>query len=127
LLEPGRFTSIDILIPLPLHRSKEHARGYNQSRLLCEGIARVLDKPVLANLVTRTEETESQTRKNRVERWENMQGKFRLENAAAIEGKHVLLVDDVITTGATLEACGRELLQAKNIRLSVATLCFSFG
>ena len=127
LLESKRFTSIDALIPLPLHKSKERLRGYNQSKLLCEGIAKVLQKPVLTEVVARPEETESQTRKNRIERWENMQGKFRLTEASAIEGLHVLLVDDVITTGATLEACGREILQAKNVRLSVGTLCFSLG
>ena len=127
LLESKRFESVDALIPLPLHKSKERLRGYNQSTLLCEGIAKVMEKPVLTDVVARPEETESQTKKNRVERWENMQGKFKLKDASAIEGLHVLLVDDVITTGATLEACGREILQAKNVRLSVGTLCFSFG
>jgi len=127
LLESKRFTSVDALIPLPLYKSKERLRGYNQSMLLCEGIAKVLRKPVLPDIVERTEETESQTKKNRIERWENMQGKFKLRDASAIQGLHVLLVDDVITTGATLEACGREILRAKNVRLSVGTLCFSFG
>ena len=127
LIESKRFTSVDALIPLPLHKSKERLRGYNQSTLLCEGIAKVMGKPVLTDVVVRTEETESQTKKNRIERWENMKGKFRLEDGSAIEGLHVLLIDDVITTGATLEACGREILQAKNVRLSVGTLCFSFG
>ncbi|HEY6956452.1 MAG TPA: phosphoribosyltransferase family protein [Flavisolibacter sp.] len=127
LLESKRFTSVDALIPLPLYKSKERLRGYNQSMLLCEGIAKVLRKPVLPDIVERTEETESQTKKNRIERWENMQGKFKLRDASAIQGLHVLLVDDVITTGATLEACGREILRAKNVRLSVGTLCFSLG
>jgi ComF family protein len=122
----NRFTSIDALIPLPLHRSKESKRGYNQSALLCEGIARVLKKPILTHVVSRPEETETQTKKNRIERWQNMQGRFKLVDTSALEGKHVLLIDDVITTGATLEACGREILKAKNVRLSVATLCFSF-
>jgi len=126
LLELHRFTSIDALIPLPLHKSKEHRRGYNQSALLCEGIARALKKPILTKVVARPEETETQTRKNRIERWQNMQGKFKLLDSSALEDKHVLLIDDVITTGATLEACGLEILKAKNVRLSVATLCFSF-
>ena len=77
-------------------------------------------------MVARPEETETQTRKNRIERWQNMQGKFKLLDSSALEDKHVLLIDDVITTGATLEACGLEILKAKNVRLSVATLCFSF-
>jgi predicted amidophosphoribosyltransferase len=69
--------------------------------------------------------TDSQTKKNRVERWQNMEGRFELVNPSAIEGKHVLLVDDVITTGATLEACGKEINQVPNVQLSIATLCFS--
>jgi len=124
--ESNRFTSIEALVPLPLHQSKEHKRGYNQATILCEGIAKILNKPILTNVVARPEATETQTRKNRIERWQNMVGKFKLIDASPIEEKHVLLIDDVITTGATLEACGQELLQAKNVQLSVGTLCFSF-
>ena len=120
-----RFSDIDALVALPLFPAKEKKRGYNQSRLLCEGISMVLDKPVLDRIVIRTTHTESQTKKNRVERWQNMEGKFELKDAASISGKHVLLVDDVVTTGATLEACARELLKAENMQLSIATLCFS--
>lgn len=122
----NRFSFIDALIPLPLHKSKEHKRGYNQAAVLCEGISSVLNKPVLKNVVIRPEQTETQTKKGRIQRWQNMEGKFQLNNSAAIEDKHVLLVDDVITTGATLEACGREIVKAKNVQLSMATLCFSF-
>jgi ComF family protein len=120
-----RFSHIDALIPLPLFAAKERARGYNQSTALCNGIADVMQKLVLNEVVIRTTATESQTKKNRIERWQNMEGCFELINAQAIAGKHVLLVDDVVTTGATLEACGRELLEAQNIQLSIATLCFS--
>lgn len=120
------FSNIDALIPLPLHKSKEHKRGFNQATVLCEGIASVLHKPVWKDVVIRPEFTETQTKKNRIKRWQNMEGKFELKNAKAIEGRHVLLVDDVITTGATLEACGQEIFKAKNVQLSIATLCFSF-
>ena len=122
----NRFASIDALIPLPLHKSKEHKRGYNQAVVLCEGIATVLSKPVLKDAVIRPDHTESQTRKGRIQRWQNIEGRFKLAKPKAIEGKHVLLVDDVVTTGATLEACGQEILKAENVQLSIATLCFSF-
>ena len=125
LEETNRFKEIDVLVPLPLFPSKERKRGYNQATLLCEGISEVLQKTVLKNAVIRTVYTESQTKKSRVERWQNMEGRFQLADEAAIKGKHVLLIDDVITTGATLEACGQELLKGENVTLSIATLCFS--
>ncbi|HZH95803.1 MAG TPA: ComF family protein [Flavisolibacter sp.] len=127
LLTSKRFEAVDVLVPLPLFISKERRRGYNQATILCNGIAEVLMKPVLNKVVCRPEHTETQTKKNRVERWQNMEGRFELTDAAAIEGKHVLLVDDVVTTGATLESCASELLKAPNVRISVATLCFSSG
>jgi ComF family protein len=125
LNKTNRFLQIDALIPLPLFPSKERKRGYNQATLLCEGISEILQKPVLQNVVIRTMHTESQTKKTRLERWQNMEGRFQLINEERIRGKHVLLVDDVITTGATLEACGHELLKATDVQLSIATLCFS--
>lgn len=126
LNETNRFREIDVLVPLPLFASKERTRGYNQATLLCEGIAEILQKPVLKNAVVRTTYTESQTKKRRVERWQNMEGRFYLVDEVSVKGKHILLVDDVITTGATLEACGLELLKGENVRLSIATLCFSY-
>jgi len=126
LAESNRFSFVDGLIPLPLHPSKEHKRGYNQAMLLCEGMASVLGKPVLKDVVIRPEHTETQTKKGRLQRWQNMEGKFELVRPAVVEGRHVLLVDDVVTTGATLESCGREILKAENVQLSIATLCFSF-
>lgn len=125
LAETDRFASVDALIPLPLFPAKEKKRGYNQATVLCEGLAAVLKKPVIKDAVIRTTYTESQTQKNRVQRWQNMEGRFALTKPAAVEGLHLLLVDDVVTTGATLEACGNELLEANNVRLSIATLCFS--
>ncbi len=123
----NRFSFIDALIPLPLFPARERKRGYNQAAVLCEGIAAILQKPVLKNVVQRIRYTESQTKKSRVERWQNIEGRFELMDPKAIAGKHVLLVDDVITTGATLEACGREIVQTENTQLSIATLCFSSG
>jgi ComF family protein len=118
----GRF-EVDALIPLPLFPAKEKRRGYNQATVLCEGMAEAMNIPVLDKVIIRPQHTETQTKKGRIERWKNMEGKFILSNPDSIRNKHVLLVDDVVTTGATLEACGNELLKAEGVRLSVATLC----
>lgn len=123
LAQTNRFASIDALLPLPLFAGKERARGYNQAAVLCEGIADIFQKPILKNAVIRTTHTESQTRKNRIERWQNIEGRFEVANAQDLAGKHLLLVDDVVTTGATLEACGRAMLNVEGLRLSIATLC----
>jgi ComF family protein len=123
LMSSGRFNNIDALIPLPLFPSKEKKRGYNQATVLCDGIAEILNLPVLTNVITRPQHTETQTKKGRIERWKNIEGKFLLKDLKAIQHKHLLLVDDVVTTGATLEACGNELLSAENVKLSLATLC----
>jgi ComF family protein len=123
LKSASRFSEIDALIPLPLFPSKEKKRGYNQATVLCDGMAEILNIPVLNNVITRPQHTETQTKKGRIERWRNIEGKFQLIDPLKIQNKHVLLVDDVITTGATLEACGNELLKADNVKLSIATLC----
>ncbi|HKC34540.1 MAG TPA: phosphoribosyltransferase family protein [Chitinophagaceae bacterium] len=123
LKSSNRFTGISGLVPLPLFPFKEKKRGYNQATILCEGMAEILSLPILNNIITRPEHTETQTKKGRIERWRNIEGKFHLINSGLIQNKHLLLVDDVITTGATLESCGNELLTAENVKLSVATLC----
>ena len=92
---------------------------------MCEGVKEIMEVPILYRVVTRPQQTESQTRKGRIERWDNIEGKFELSASERIDNKHLLLVDDVITTGATLEACGSELLKAENVSLSVATLCMA--
>lgn len=125
LAATNRFAYTDALVPLPLFPSRERKRGFNQAAVLCNGIAAVLQKPVLHGVVERVAQTESQTKKSRIERWQNMEGRFVVKDACALEGRHVVLVDDVITTGATLEACGNALLQAADTRISMATLCFS--
>ncbi|MCH5715812.1 ComF family protein [Niabella hibiscisoli] len=125
LWQSHRFEEVDALIPLPLHKSKKRKRGYNQAEVLCNGIAEIMSIPVVTDAVIRPDATETQTKKNRTDRWKNMEGKFALANKNLIENKHVLLVDDVITTGATLEACGQELLQVSGVKLSIATLCYA--
>ena len=124
LKRSNRF-NVEALIPLPLFPAKEKRRGYNQATILCEGMAEYMNIPVLNDVIIRPQFTETQTKKGRIERWLNMEGKFILKNSAAIRNKHILLVDDVVTTGATLEACGTELLKAENVRMSVATLCYA--
>lgn len=124
LKRSGRF-QIDALIPLPLFVSKEKRRGFNQATILCEGMAENMDVPVLKDVIARSHYTDTQTKKGRVERWQNMEDKFILIKPEAIFDKHVMLIDDVVTTGATLEACGVELLRAKNVKLSIATLCYA--
>lgn len=127
LSNTNRFGKIDALVPLPLHPKKERKRGFNQSLLLCSGISEVTHLPIIKNAVRRTTPTQSQTRKNREQRWQNMKDRFELTNASFIHNKHLLLVDDVITTGATLEACGRALLEADGASLSVLTLAYAGG
>jgi ComF family protein len=125
LLQTHRFRDIDALIPLPLFAARERKRGYNQALVLCQGMADVLRVPILKQVMRRVASSETQTNKNRIDRWLNMQGKFELQQPEAIAGKHILLVDDVITTGATLEACGQELLTAAGTRLSIITMAYT--
>lgn len=125
LKSSNRFNDIDALVPLPLFPSKEKKRGYNQAKVLCDGIGEVFNFPILSNVIIRPQHTETQTKKGRIERWKNIEGKFTLVDPSAIQNKHLLLIDDVVTTGATLEACGNELLSVSNVKLSVATLCIA--
>lgn len=120
-----RFRGIDALVPLPLYAERQRKRGYNQSAVLCSGMAGILGLPVDTSAVLRLSATETQTHKTRIDRWKNMEGKFELVKPDAFTGKHVLLVDDVVTTGATLEACGHEILKAAGAKLSIATLAYT--
>ena len=122
ILQSGRFQNIDAIIPMPLHKHKLKKRKYNQASILSNCIGEVLNRPVLEHIITRINAAGSQTHKNRIERWENIAGSFILQAPEVIAGKHLLLVDDVITTGATLEACGATLLKAPGASLSVCTL-----
>jgi ComF family protein len=116
------YKSISVIIPIPLHERKLSKRGFNQSEHFASGIAKAMQISVLTNVVKRIEHTETQTGKNRYERWDNVKEAFQLMNTEDIKGKHILLVDDVITTGATLEACGQLLTEVPDVRLSIATI-----
>lgn len=123
--EHNAFATIDALVPLPLNPRKERRRGYNQATMLCRGMAAEMNLPVLEHAVIRKTYTESQTGMGRVNRWQNMDGVFAIADEQVLIGKHLLLVDDVVTTGATLEACGAEILKIDNTRLSIATLAYT--
>lgn len=125
LSETDRFSDVDVLVPLPLFAAREKKRGYNQSEILCNGMSSILKWPVDNRSVVRLTSTETQTHKTRTDRWSNMEGRFQVAGPAALEGKHVLLIDDVITTGATLEACGQEILKVSRTKLSIATLAYT--
>lgn len=120
-----RFSGIDALLPLPLHPSRERKRGYNQALLLSEGISEQTGWPILKNSLHRKEATRTQTQMNRLERWENMEGMFEINNPESIQNLHLLLIDDVITTGATLEAAGTALLKVAGCQLSLASLAYA--
>lgn len=118
----GFFDGVDMIIPVPLHRKKQKLRGYNQSEWIARGIASVTGIPLCAECMIREKNTETQTRKSTFERWENVEGIFKLCDTVHFEGKHVLLVDDVLTTGATTVACASAFARVSGIRISVLTL-----
>ncbi|WP_262249705.1 ComF family protein [Parapedobacter soli] len=122
LADTPPFNCADIIVPVPLHPKKLRARGYNQSVFFAKGLARSMGLPIAENTIVRRRATESQTHKNRYERYENMLAAFEAKDAFTIAEKHVLLVDDVLTTGATLGACASALLENGATRLSAVTI-----
>ncbi len=127
LKDSAHYASIQGIVPVPLHPRKEKQRGYNQCSLLAEGLSSVTQWPRLDHSVKRLIHTQSQTRRGRFERWQNVEGIFGVSNPADLQGKHLLVVDDVVTTGSTLEACCRALLRVSGVRVSVLTVGYSVG
>ncbi|RYG20502.1 MAG: ComF family protein [Chitinophagaceae bacterium] len=125
LLLSDHYKAIDYIVPVPLHPKKERIRGYNQSLSIAEGIASALTVPVHTKLLIRKKLTETQTRKSRFIRYENMLAVFEVTEPEQLQHKHVLLVDDVFTTGATIEACGNVLYAGGINKLSIACLAFT--
>ena len=119
------FKDIDLIVPIPLHESKQIKRGYNQAAYFGEGVSDVLDIPMDEGVIVKKKYTESQTRLSRVQRVKNVYDSFHLTNRSDIEGRHILIVDDVLTTGATIEACGNRLLEARGVKISVLTACIA--
>jgi len=116
------YTSVDVIVPVPLHRSKEMQRSYNQVDLFCEGLSETMKKPWEKKALERVNATQTQTHKNRFERWKNVGTVFKVKNEKTLEGKHVLLADDVVTTGSTIEACAAVILAVPETKVSVATI-----
>jgi len=119
------YNSTDLIVPVPLHPRKKKKRGYNQSEYIAAGIASALNKPVCSDNLTRIAYTPSQTKKSRYERWQNVNGIFKINCPEDFKNKHILLVDDVITTGSTLEACASEILKITDTKISIATLAYA--
>lgn len=122
LLESDIFRSVDVIVPIPLHPDKEKKRGYNQAAMFARGLGQGMGRPVDDKTLYRAVYTETQTRKSRLRRWENVKSVFALRDTTSLQGKHILLVDDVITTGATMEACILKLLEIPGTRVSVAAI-----
>jgi ComF family protein len=125
LSQSKHYQDIDYVVPVPLHPKKLRKRGYNQSEAIAEGVAKGMGISVSTTHLIRTEFTETQTRKTRAERVKNVSEAFAIGRSVEIKGKHLLLIDDVITTGATLEACAEKLLEVDGCRVSVAALAYA--
>lgn len=125
LAENDVFKTADYIIPVPLHKKRMKERGYNQSACFAEGLAEKLKAEVELDNLIRSVATKTQTHKSRFARFENMQEVFAIAHPERLINKHVLLVDDTVTTGATLEACGIELLKVPGLKLSIATIAYA--
>jgi ComF family protein len=125
LLKCNYFLDASMIIPVPLHPDKQKKRGYNQSEWLAKGIANGLSLSYDNSILNRAVASSTQTKKSRFDRWKNVETIFKVENASQIEGKHIVLVDDVITTGATVEACANTLLSAANCKVSFLALAYA--
>lgn len=125
LLKDGFGIRFDTIIPVPLHKNKLKQRGFNQSEWFAKGLSEELKIPLDTLSMTRLNETSTQTKKRKYERWENVEGIFKINDLAPLSGKHVLIVDDVITTGATIEAAWLALKEIQDVKVSVASLAFA--
>ncbi|MBL7112037.1 MAG: ComF family protein [Bacteroidales bacterium] len=121
-LQATAFNESELIIPVPLGKRKMKKRGFNQSECIARGLSLSMGKAVNTTAVIRTRNTRTQTKKSRYDRWLNVEDSFRVVDANALQEKHILLVDDVVTTGATIEACASEILKVPGAKVSVATL-----
>lgn len=119
------FSGLDVIVPVPLHPAKLRKRGYNQCDLFAKGLSESLGIPADTGNVHRAVASETQTRKSRFERWKNVETIFQVYDPSTLQGRHILLVDDVVTTGATLESCAQQLLAIPGTRVSIAAIAFA--
>ena len=124
LKENHEFNGIDYIIPVPLHPKKLKERGYNQVTKFGEKLSCHLNIPLIKNNLIRTSLSKTQTAKDRFERFKNVETNFALRNPAFFDEKHILIIDDIITTGATLEACAKEFSKSKNCKISILTMAY---
>lgn len=122
LTQKNFFSGIDIIIPVPLHKKRQKKRGYNQSEWISKGISKITGIQTNTTAIERTKETETQTKKQIWDRWKNTSGIFTLSKKTNISNKHILLIDDVMTSGSTLESCGNEILKKEGTKISFLTL-----
>jgi ComF family protein len=125
LMESEDFQSVDVIIPIPLYSKKQKKRGYNQSEKIGKGVMEVMSKPMDTSSLIRVMNTSTQTKKERFQRWENTIEIFQLTKTNTLTGKHILLIDDVITTGATIESAAQLLLTIPAVKISIACLGYA--
>lgn len=119
------FKNIDVVIPVPLYKGKLRKRGYNQVSKFAKEIAIALDSDCMEDVLVKKKSTATQVFKKRWARWTNSETVFSIQNSNKIQGKHILLVDDIITTGATIESCAKELQKSPHVKISVASMAIA--
>lgn len=121
-LAESRFNDIDVIVPIPLHKSRQSKRGFNQSEMIAIGLGKAMQKPVVTSVIKRVVATKTQTNKSRFNRWLNVEGVFKNVSPEAFIGNHILVVDDVVTTGATAESFMNELIKVLGVKVSFVAL-----
>ena len=125
VLKNTPISQVDYICPVPLHKKKLRKRTYNQSALIADGLGQALKLPVITDNIERLKTTGTQTKRSRYDRWLNVEGIFSVKNKEKFIEKHILLVDDVVTTGSTLESCANEIVKIKDSKVSIVTLAFA--